>query len=202
MPGDVRKVRIATNDNLVSGKLLSHSVELYSNLIRSGKFIIMVYQLEIQCHILFLQVSNLNKIITNFNMRNKNFDQFFYKLALICALRAPMFCHIESAILISPIARFDFDNSRSTHKNRLYLECSIYIRDWPHSTTLHFSRLWILAIGINYSWMHSNKYLGNSTLVSGIYRCVQIHRNLQKKNGNMVWKFFFERSWRCFFRCL
>ena len=39
-----------------------------------------------------------------------------------------MFYHLESAILISPIARFDFDNSRSTRENRLYLECSIYIR--------------------------------------------------------------------------
>ena len=37
--------------------------------------------------------------------------------------------HLESAILISPIARVDFDNSRSTRENRLYLECSIYIRD-------------------------------------------------------------------------
>ena len=38
-------------------------------------------------------------------------------------------CHLESAILISPIARFDSDNSRSTRENRLYLECSIYIRE-------------------------------------------------------------------------
>ena len=53
----------------------------------------------------------------------------FKELALISALRAPMFCHLEFAILISPIARFDFDYSRSTRENRLYLECSIYIRE-------------------------------------------------------------------------
>ena len=73
-----------------------------------------------------------------------NSRQDYTILALICAPHAPMFCHLEFAILISPIARFNFDNSRSTRENRLYLECSIYKRDmklkYRYSNQKHESR--------------------------------------------------------------
>ena len=111
-------------------------------------------------HILYLNYIFLHKVDC----------QSFHLLALICLCFA--FCRLESAILISPIARFDFDNSRSTRENRLYLKCSIYIRDrcviyyfarsvrYTYKTHRFKVKEWHLAIDINiFVWIKKKKVL-------------------------------------------